>query len=317
LVGKSAAFSGHAEAVVFSNHFIRVRADENRLDFRYLARWLTHQQQQGRFESLCTRWVNQAAVRKGDLLSLSIPLPSLSEQKRIAGILAKADRLRRLRRYARKLSDGYLQSVFLEMFGDPVTNPMGFPIVRFGDICETRLGKMLDAKQQTGENLRPYLRNLNVQWARVDLSDVLEMDFSPRERDILRLRRGDVLICEGGEVGRAAIWNDEVPEMYYQKALHRARPSADLALPEFIVWLMRCQADSGGLTDSTSQATIAHLTGVKLRAMEFPLPRLALQHRFAAIVSHHRVLQAEQREAERQTEYLFQTLLHRAFEGAL
>ncbi len=179
-------------------------------------------------------------LNRNDAYEKEIPLPPLNEQKRIAAILSKADRLRRLRRYARELNDGYLGSVFLEMFGNPVSDPMRFPIARFGEVCETRLGKMLDAKQQTGENRRPYLRNENVQWGRIDISDVYEMDFDEREREILRLHKGDVLICEGGEVGRAAIWNDELPECYYQKALHRARPNPKLAVPEFILLLMWC-----------------------------------------------------------------------------
>jgi type I restriction enzyme S subunit len=101
LVGKTTTFQGHNEPVVFSNHFIRLRVNESKLDAQYLARWLTKQWQLRVFESLCTRWVNQAAVRKEDLLALEIPLPPLDDQKRIAAILAKADRLRRLRHYTR------------------------------------------------------------------------------------------------------------------------------------------------------------------------------------------------------------------------
>jgi len=259
----------------------------------------------------------QPNISQSIIRNLEIPLPPLPEQKRIAVVLSKADRLRRLRRTARALSDTYLQSVFLGMFGNPVTNPKGFPLAQFGQVCETRLGKMLDAKQQTGENRRPYLRNVNVQWGRIDLSDLQEMDFGGREREILRLRKGDVLICEGGEVGRAAIWNNELPEMYYQKALHRARPDPELAVPEFIVWLMWCLADLGGLVDFTSQVTIAHLTGVKLRTIEFPLPPLPLQQQFARLVRKFERLRAQQREADRQAGHLFRTLLYRAFRGEL
>lgn len=155
--------------------------------------------------------------------NIFLPLPPLDEQQRIAAILQKADRVRRLRRYARALSESVLQGVFLEMFGDPVTNPKKLPWVEIQDICETRLGKMLDAKKQTGKNKRLYLRNENVQWMRIDISDLYEMDFDEKDREILRLKTGDVLICEGGEVGRCAIWKGQLDECYYQKALHRAR----------------------------------------------------------------------------------------------
>jgi type I restriction enzyme S subunit len=317
LVGKTALFKSYPEPVVFSNHFVRLRVDEAQSDPRYLAYWLVAQRNQGVFQGLCTQWVNQAAVRKEDLLQLRIPLPPLPEQQRIAAILARADRLRRLRRYALELSEGYLQAVFVEMFGEPLRNPKGWPIFRFDQVCESRLGKMLDAKQQTGKHTRPYLRNVNIQWGKVDLSDVQEMDFAPDERAMFRLRRGDVLICEGGEVGRTAIWNDELPECYYQKALHRARPKPSLALPEFILWLMRHLAESGGLGDFTSQVTIAHLTGDKLKTLEFALPPLSLQQEFAHIARKHERLRAQQREALRQAEQLFDTLLDRAFRREL
>ncbi|MBF0426290.1 MAG: restriction endonuclease subunit S [Magnetococcales bacterium] len=220
LVGKSAIFQPIGEPVVFSNHFLRLRTDNKRLDPRYLARWLTSQWQHRVFHGLCTRWVNQASVRKDDLLALQIPLPPLPEQKRIAAILDKADAIRRKRRQALGLADQFLRAVFLEMFGDPVTNPKGWPFKKFSDVCDIRLGKMLDAKKQTGNHGRKYLRNANVQWNRFDLNDLLEMDFDEKDRKTFDLRDGDVLICEGGEVGRSAIWRNQLGECYFQKALH-------------------------------------------------------------------------------------------------
>jgi type I restriction enzyme, S subunit len=246
-----------------------------------------------------------------------IPLPPLNEQKRIGAILQKADRLRHLRRTARQLNDTFLQSVFLEMFGDPVTNPMQFPIVKFDDVCKSHLGKMLDAKQQTGKHKRPYLRNENVQWMKIDVNDVHEMDFDETDRAKYRLVKGDILICEGGEVGRSAIWNDELPECYFQKALHRARPDRKKALSEFVVWLMFTLAQNGGLGDFTSQVTIAHLTGVKLKTIEFPLPPMDLQEKFANTVMRHNKIQKQHLESERQAEHLFQSLLQRAFRGEI
>lgn len=256
-------------------------------------------------------------ITKDILENICIPLPPLAEQRRIAAILTKADRLRRLRRYALELSAGYLQAVFVEMFGDPLRNPKDFPLTEFGDICETRLGKMLDAKQQTGLYKRLYLRNENVQWGRFDLTKVFEMDFDEEDRAEFRLRKGDVLICEGGEVGRSAIWKDELPECYYQKALHRVRPKPKLANSEFIFGLMLCLAKFGGLGDFTSQVTIAHLTGEKLKTIVFPLPPLQLQQQFAEVVHKLERLRVQQEEAARQAEHLFQTLLQRAFRGEL
>src|SRR6185436_1585821 len=129
------------------------------------------------------------------------------------------------------------------------------------------LGKMLDQKQQTGELRRPYLRNANVQWFRFDLRDVLQMDFDDDDRRILRLQPGDLLICEGGEPGRAAVWQGEIEECYFQKALHRARPNRRLATSDYLAWMFWFLVQRGLLSGVTS-ATIAHLTGEKLAVLQ-------------------------------------------------
>jgi type I restriction enzyme, S subunit len=244
-----------------------------------------------------------------------IPLPPLPEQHRIAAFLSRADRLRRLRRVGDSLSASLLQSVFLEMFGNPKTNSKHWQVAKFSDVCESRLGKMLDDKQQTGKYLRLYLRNINVQWANIDLSDVAQMDFNEKDREEFRLKNGDVLICEGGEVGRSAIWRDEMPECYFQKALHRARPNPKLAIPEYIIWLMFMMAQTGGLGDFTSQVTIAHLTGEKLKELVIPVPPLPEQEQFAAVVRRVGALRKRQAESARQAEGLFHSLLSQSFGG--
>ncbi len=140
LVGKTAIFLGHHEPVTFSNHFTRLRVDPERLDARYLARWLTKQQQSRLFEGLCTRWVGQSAVRSEKLLALKIPLPPLSEQQRIAAILDKTDSTRRKRRESVGLVDTLVRSVFCDMFGDPVTNSRGWKLVELSSYGKVTTG---------------------------------------------------------------------------------------------------------------------------------------------------------------------------------
>lgn len=252
-----------------------------------------------------------------DFAKLEIPFPPLSEQERLVRLLDEADALRRLRARADERMAEFIPELFHEMFGDPVRNEKGWPVAEFGEICECRLGKMLDAKQQTGQHQRPYLRNVNVQWGRFDLSDVLEMDFDEKSREVLRLRAGDILICEGGEVGRCAIWNDELPECYFQKALHRARPNSSQALSDFIMWFMWSVAKSGGLSDFTTQSTIAHLTGVKLNSLPVPLPPISLQREFAARAAEARALEEKQAQSAVRLEALFESMLAQAFAGEL
>ena len=163
--------------------------------------------------------------------------------------------------------------------------------MEFSQVCDSRLGKMLDAKQQTGQYSRPYMRNINVQWGQLDLSTVWEMDFDDHDRNEFRLEPGDVLICEGGAgVGQTAIWRGELPECYFQKSLHRVRPKPDMAVPEYIETLIWALMNGGSILRHISQATIPHLTGVKLKTLRIPLPPLSLQQRFASAVAQIRRL---------------------------
>ena len=290
------------------NNHAHVLRPKSNIDVDYLHRVLSYYD--------VTKYVNgttRQKLTKGNAENISFPLPPLTEQKRIASLLARADRLRQLRRTAHDLGDALLQSVFLEMFGHVRVNDKKWELARFEDVCETRLGKMLDDKKQTGKHKRPYLRNFNVRWHSLDLSDIAEMDFDEKDRKEFRLQYGDVLICEGGEVGRAAIWRNEMEECYFQKALHRARPNSKLANPEYIVHLLWWMAQTGGLVDSTSQVTFAHLTGEKLKELVIPVPPLSLQEEFAGVVARVESLRGRMGESTRGVEGLFESLLAGAF----
>ena len=263
------------------------------------------------------RGANYPAVSDNDIKEMEIPLPPLSEQRRIVEILDQAYRLRRLRAEADAKAGHILPALFIKMFGDPATNPVGWPIKRFDMICESRLGKMLDQKTQTGRNPRPYLRNANIYWNRIDLQQVLQMDFNDSDREEFRLRRGDILICEGEEVGRSAIWNDELPECYFQKALHRVRPYPEAATPEYIVFLLWRLADIGALRDTASKMTFSHLTGVRLKALQIPVPPFELQQEFSMQVQGTKEVLNLTGSNHDRISSLFIGILHRAFSGTL
>ncbi len=283
------------------------------VETRYLAWCLSHHARQIARLAGSTTFKE---VTKRSLRRFPIPLPPPPEQRRIVEILDEVDRLRQLRSEADDKLERVLQALFLEMFGDPITNPNGWPIRRFDEICESRLGKMLDAKQQTGFHSRRYLRNANVYWDRLALDDLLQMDFNEEDRHEFRLKPGDVLICEGGEVGRAAIWNDELAECYYQKALHRARPFPHASAPEFIVYVLWELARRGALREAASGATFSHLTGVKLKALRIPVPPLDLQQLFGQRVRLFKKNDGRSASAAR-LDRLFKTMCHHAFSGRL
>ncbi len=92
--------------------------------------------------------------------------------------------------------------------------------MRLGDISDMCLGKMLNKETNKGE-FQPYLANINVRWGSFDLTNLDMMRFEKSEHDRYGLKFGDIVMCEGGEPGRCAIWKEEIPDMKFQKALHR------------------------------------------------------------------------------------------------
>ena len=316
-VGRTCIVPENIENSIISSHLIKVSVD-------LCVAWPPYVSWMLNFCPLVTEQIelkSHGAIMAGFntslLKQLRIPLPPLAAQRRIAEILDRAEALRAKRRAALAQLDTLTQAIFLALFGDPTMNSRKWPMHPFGEICESRLGKMLDQKQQTGKNLRPYLRNANVQWFQFDLTNIFEMDFDASDREEFRLKEGDLLICEGGEPGRAAIWREQLSECYYQKALHRARPKKDLANPEYLAWLLFFLADMGGLGDHVTSATIAHLTGEKLKVMRIPLPPLPLQHEFARRVAAVEKLKAAHRASVAEMDALFTSLQHRAFRGEL
>ncbi len=148
------------------------------------------------------------------------------------------------------------------------------------------LGKMLDAKRIKGEFLLPYLRNIDVQWDRVNVENLPEMDIAPGEYSRFTLTEGDLLICEGGEVGRTAIWRGELPVCAFQKAIHRVRPRSKRDLPRFFYYVMRVAASSGVFLAYGNPNTIPHLTAEKLRVYRFAFPPRDEQEKIVSHLDH-------------------------------
>ena len=150
---------------------------------------------------------------------------------------------------------------------------------------EVQLGKMLDEKKIKGIHLAPYLRNVDVQWGAINIVDLPEMDFDEDDRLRYALRPDDILVCEGGEVGRCALWDGAHSECYYQKALHRVRPVGSKDVAAFFVLVMRAIVDSGQFLLQSSAATIQHLPAEKLRVVRYPAPPFDEQRAIVAYVS--------------------------------
>ncbi|MHB1058561.1 MAG: restriction endonuclease subunit S [Rhodanobacter sp.] len=148
--------------------------------------------------------------------------------------------------------------------------PEDWSVSTVGSEFTVQLGKMLDNDKNEGVP-KPFLGNRSVQWGRIDLEDIGEIKLSRNDLKRYRLRDGDLLVCEGGEVGRAAIWNQPMGECYYQKALHRLRPIRGYSTQLMLNQLQQ-MASSGELENYVTQTSIAHLPKDKFETVPIPVP---------------------------------------------
>ena len=164
--------------------------------------------------------------------------------------------------------------------------PDGWEWTTLSEIADTTLGKMLDRGKSTGRNLVPYLRNLNVQWGRFDLNDVSTMEIPPDQQAYFKVESGDLLVCEGGEIGRCAIWPGGAGYMAFQKALHRVRPFEGIEA-RYLRYLLEYLSATEGLASLATGSTIKHLPQQQLRRLPVPLAPTNEQRRIVTALEDH------------------------------
>jgi type I restriction enzyme S subunit len=255
--------------------------------------------------------------------AFEVCIPDLKEQKRIVCSLgeqmAAVERARVAAEAqleaAKALPAVYLRSAFAS------SEAQRWPLRPLGDLCEIQLGKMLSPVSRGGASPLPYLRNANVQWDHLDLTSISKMDFEADELVKFELRPGDLLVCEGGEPGRAAVWDGRIAPCYYQKALHRLRVRTGVAIPQFIMYRLWFGSVSEEFGESHAKTTIAHLPAVRLTALAIRVPAVSEQRRIvdrlaaemAAVVHMGKVVEGHLSALNA----LSGALLRRAFSGEL
>lgn len=256
------------------------------------------------------------SLAKSDLLKIEMPVPPLPEQERIVArieeLFSQLDAgVETLKKTKAQLAV-YRQAVLKEEFGTIAER------VPLGCISESRLGKMLDKEKNTGVP-RKYLRNINVRWFSFDLTDLLEMRIEDDEIEKYSICKGDLIICEGGEPGRCAVWQRD-DALFYQKALHRVR-FTDGSNPFFYMYYLWYATQTGQLKPYYTGTGIKHLTGQSL--VKVPVPTVGkeiqnntvteIESRLSVCDSIEQTVDA----ALQQAEAMRQSILKDAFEGRL
>ena len=262
------------------------------------------------------------------LASFQIPLPPLAEQKRIAAILDAADALRAKRGEALAQLDTLLQSTFLDMFGDPVTNPMGWRVGRLEDyFSETRAGTCCGPfgsalKKHESDNVQTGIPVWGIDNVKPN-QFIQERSLFITPAKFAQLRRysvepGDILISRAGTVGRMCVAVPTVKRSIIGSNLIRLTLNPAAMLPVYFACLYTfCGERLPGLRASGDDRSYSFLNTTKLKSLVVPLPRLDLQHHFAAIVESVERQKARQRAHLAELDTLFASLQSRAFRGDL
>lgn len=230
------------------------------------------------------------------LAQVNLPVPvDQDEQKKIADCLTALDRLIAAHRQRLDALRDYKKALLQNLFprqGESVprlrfqspSHATGWAMVPLGEIAHIQLGKMLDSKKEGKGRLLPYLNNQAVRWNDFDLSNLPLMHFDDKEYEKFELRYGDVLVCEGGEPGRAAIWDCPLQDVKYQKAIHRVRFKIPYE-PQLLVAYLEAIANTSRLERHFTGSGIKHLTRENFSLLEVPLPKISEQRRLSSCLS--------------------------------
>jgi type I restriction enzyme, S subunit len=279
--------------------------------------WLSNTKEYRQLINALAVGSTQIHVRTPIFLSIKIPLPPLHEQMRIAAILEDADHARRTRHFTQSISSRFLQEVFVQMFGDPATNPLGWDEITLGDVI-TAAKDGPHVSPQYVDNGVPILSTRNVRPGQMIWDDLKYISWEDAETQWKKIKPelGDILYTKGGTTGLAKSVDFELDfAVWVHIAVLKLRHNK--VVP---VWLENmlnteyCYHQSQQLTFGIVNRDL----GLKrMPRIKMYLPPRELQEKFAEIVSDYSVARVQQQESARQADHLFQTLLHRAFCGEL
>lgn len=293
-----------------STGFCVLRPKADRLDSQYLYQWV----KSPLFVSDMVRKATGAsypAVSDRIVCESKLPLPPLPEQRRIAVILDKADELRAKRRTALTKLDRLTQSIFLDMFGDPVTNPKGWPICTIGDVVDIIVPTRDKPKSFTGDIpwvTLPDLTRLFVTGAKNLLSEREAAQVGNR-----LIPCGSVLLSCAATVGRVAIVRRSV---YANQQFYGLVPRKDLVVPEYIALCLEAMGDLY-FKQLGGSFTISFFSRDKTLSIPLPLPPLERQLQLTGLIDAVETLRARQEESLEKFDAAFESLRHRAFRGEL
>jgi type I restriction enzyme S subunit len=301
-----------------STEFHVIRHQPELLDPKYLLHFLRQPRIRIEGESKMTGSAGQRRVPRHFIDNLEIPLPPLSEQRCIAAILDKADSLREKRRQAIAKLDELLKSVFIEMFGDPVTNPKGWPMSSFGE--ETSLleyGPRFYDEPYSPSGVRIVRITDLDSLGNLDFNSMPQMDVSESDKKKYCLKPGELLFARSGAtVGKTALISDKDPECIAGAYFIRMR-FKDPIHPFFARMVMASRSIQEIIANRSRQSAQQNFSGPGIRSLPLPVPPMQLQLKLQALHSVLSNLMVKTKLHFQFIDQLFNSLQQRAFSGDL
>jgi type I restriction enzyme, S subunit len=258
------------------------------------------------------------AINREDIEHLELPVPPWAIQEKIVRLLDEADELCKLRTQADHRTAEFIPSLFHEMFVASRRCPLK-PLQELA-VVVSGVAKGRTFKGEKPVTI-PYLRVANVQAGYLDLTELKTIEALRKEVEELSLKKGDVLLTEGGDIdklGRGAMLDRDLPNCIHQNHVFRVRCEESRLLPEcFANFLLTQEARHYFRRCAKKTSNLASINMRQLRALPVPVPSLPLQKEFAQRVTEIRELEAAQAASQQRLEALFQSMLHRAFNGEL
>ena len=317
LVGKSAII-GNPMAAGFSNHMTRIRVDKGRVEPAFFGYWLRRLRSTGHFTAHATQWVSQAAYKSSELRKLDLELPTLPEQRRIVDLLSRAEGIVRLRREAEKKAAELIPALFLDMFGDPATNPKGWPMKNLDSVANIISGATKGRRFDPSEAIDlPYMRVANVKDGHLDLTEIKTITVKRGEVEKYRLLPGDLLMTEGGDpdkLGRGALWSGEIETCLHQNHIFKVRVDRSCLSPEYLCELVGSRYGKAYFLRVAKKTTgIATINRTQLGGFPVVVPPLDRQQEFGEKLGAVRSIQSQQSVASAKSQATFDALLAQVF----
>lgn len=317
LVGKAALVERTIEAG-FSNHLTRLRFDQTKILPHLAAYWLRRKRETGFFSAHATRWVSQAAFKSSELRRMKISLPPLEEQRRIVDLLSRAEGIVRLRREAQKKAAELIPALFLDMFGDPATNPKGWLVVQLGElITDGPQNGLYKHSSLYGEGT-PILRIDSFYDGRVkNLQGLKRVSITQEEVHKYRLHEKDIVINRVNSVeyiGKSALIPLLLEDTVFESNMMRFSIDCKRCLPKYLIEFLQTACSKTQILAKAKHAiNQSSINQQDVRSIALPIPPIDAQSEFAKQVEGVCSIQSQQVDALKQAEATFQALLAHCF----